>query len=73
MLLLRKQTQYLWRNDFSSEDEFEKERKKYADQGFRVVAFLEGDSDAEFRDRIRALLENHWNYSAESAPNTHSL
>lgn len=59
MLFLRKQTQYLWRNDFSSEDEFEKERKKYADQGFRVVAFLEGDSGADLCDRIRALLEKH--------------
>ena len=59
MLFLRKQTQYLWRNDFSSEDEFEKERKKYAEQGFRVVTFLEGDSDAGLLSCIRALLKNH--------------
>ena len=65
MLFLCKQTQYLWRNDFSSEDEFEKERKKYADQGFRVVAFLEGDSGADLCDRIRALLENYLDHSAE--------
>ena len=73
MLLLRKQTQYLWRNDFSSEDEFEKERKKYADQGFRVVTFLEGDSDAALLSCIRALLKNHRDRSAESAPNNHFL
>lgn len=65
MLFLCKQTQYLWRNDFSSEDDFEKERKKYADQGFRVVAFLEGDSGADLCDRIRALLEKHRDSSAE--------
>lgn len=65
MLFLCKQTQYLWRNDFSSQDEFEKERKKYADQDFRVVIFLEGDSDTEFRSGIRALLEKHRDPSAE--------
>ena len=65
MLFLCKQTQYLCRNDFSSEDEFEKKRKKYADQGFRVVAFLEGDSGADLCDRIRALLENYLDHSAE--------
>ena len=65
MLFLCKQTQYLWRNDFSSDDEFEKKRKKYADQGFRVVAFLEGDSGADLCDRIRALIENYLDHSAE--------
>ena len=41
---MRKPTYYLWRNDFSSQEEFEAERRKYADIGFRVVTFLDYDS-----------------------------
>ena len=51
---------YLWRNDFSSQEEFEAERKKYADIGFRVVTFLDGDSNTNIHDGIKALVKNHW-------------
>ena len=53
-------TYYLWRNDFSSQEEFEAERKKYADIGFRVVTFWDGDVNANIHDGIKALVKNHW-------------
>ena len=52
---------YLWRNDFSSQEEFEAERKKYADIGFRVVTFLDGNPNTNIHDGIKALVKNHWN------------
>ena len=57
---MRKPTYYLWRNDFSSQEEFETERKKYADIGFRVVTFWEGDANANIHNGIKALVKNHW-------------
>ena len=60
MITLRKPTYYLWRNDFSSQEEFETKRKKYANTGFRVVTFLDGTSDADIHDGIKALIKNHW-------------
>ena len=55
---MRKPTYYLWRNDFSSQEEFEVERKKYADIGFRVVTFLDGDANANIHDGIKSLVKN---------------
>ena len=60
VIALRKPTYYLWRTDFSSQEEFEAERKKYADIGFRVVTFLDGDSNVNIHDGIKALVKNHW-------------
>ena len=60
VIALHKPTYYLWRNDFSSQEEFEAERKKYADIGFRVVTFLDGDSTTNIHDGIKALVKNHW-------------
>ena len=60
VIILRKPTYYLWRNDFSSQEEFEAERRKYADIGFRVVIFLDGDSKTNIHDGIKALVKNHW-------------
>ena len=60
VITLRKPTYYLWRNDFSSQEEFEAERRKYADIGFRVVTFLDGDSNTNIHDGIKALVKNHW-------------
>ena len=61
MINLGKPTYYLWRNDFSSQEKFEAERKKYADIGFRVVTFLDGNSEANMHICMKALIKNHWN------------
>ena len=56
---MHKPPYYLWRSDFSSQEEFEAEHQKYAKTGFRVVTFLDGSSDADIHDGIRALIRNH--------------
>ncbi len=61
MTVLRKPTYYLWRNDFSSRQEFETAREQYINIGFRVVAFLDGPADADIHTGIRAFLKNHRN------------
>ena len=52
---MRKPTYYLWRNDFSSQEEFEAERRKYADIGFRVSHFW-----MEIQTLIFMMVLKHW-------------
>ena len=47
VIALRKPTYYLWRSDFSSQEEFEAERRKYVGIGFRVVTFQDGNPDTD--------------------------
>lgn len=58
---MNKPTYYLWRNDFSSQEEFETARKKFTDIGFRVVTFIDGDSKADINSAMKKLIKNHWN------------
>lgn len=60
VITLRKLTYYLWRSDFSSQQDFEAEREKYSGIGFRVVTFLDGPTDADINIGIKALIKNHW-------------
>lgn len=60
VIALRKPTYYLWRNDFSSQEEFEAERRKYVGIGFRVVTFQDGNPDTDIHEGIKALVKNHW-------------
>ncbi|MCD8073633.1 MAG: hypothetical protein LUF27_01110 [Lachnospiraceae bacterium] len=57
---MRKPTYYLWRSDFSSQQDFEAEREKYSRIGFRVVTFLDGPTDTDINTGIKALIKNHW-------------
>lgn len=57
---MHKPTYYLWRSDFSSQQEFEAERDKYIRIDFRVVTFLDGPKDADIHVGIKALVKNHW-------------
>ncbi len=52
---MRKPTYYLWRNDFSSQEEFEAERKKYADIGFGLSHFW-----MEIQTLIFMTVLKHW-------------
>ena len=60
VIALRKPTYYLWRSDFSSQEEFEAERRKYVGIGFRVVTFQDGNPDTDIHEGIKALVKNHW-------------
>lgn len=57
---MRKPTYYLWRSDFSSQQEFEAQWDKYIRIGFRVVTFLDGQPETSIHTGIKALVKNHW-------------
>ena len=52
---MKKPTYYLWRNDFSTQEEYEVERI-----GFRVVTYFDGKQDQDIHAGIKALVRNHW-------------
>ncbi len=58
---MNKPTHYLWRSDFSSEQEWEAERSRYTAAGFRTVTFLDGPPDRELLAGMKALIRNHRN------------
>lgn len=56
---MNKPTYYLWKNDFSSQEEFETLKEKYRQLGFRVVTFLDGPEDKNIHDGLKAVIKNH--------------
>ncbi len=56
---MHKTTYYLWRNDFSSQEEFETAKEKYRELGFRVVTYLDGKANTNIHDGLKAMLQNH--------------
>ena len=57
---MSKPTYYLWRNDFSSEKEYETAKDKYRELGFRVVTYLDGQNDKNIHDGLKAVIKNHY-------------
>lgn len=57
---MSKPTYYLWRNEFQTQQEFEKIKTKYRELGFRVVTFLDGSSDKDINEGIKAVIGNHY-------------
>ena len=62
---MSKPTYYLWRNDFSSQEEFEKSKEQYRKCGFRIVTYLDGQEDKNIHDGLKALIKNHFHDSYE--------
>ncbi len=56
---MKKPTYYLWRDDYSSQEEYTKMKEKYIRMGFRVVTFKDGPADRDIQEGIRALIKNH--------------
>lgn len=56
---MAKPSYYLWKSDFLNEDALSKEKKKYADAGFRVVIYRDGKSPDNIHDGLKALIQNH--------------
>ncbi|MGE9975307.1 hypothetical protein ACQRAS_04725 [Coprococcus catus] len=56
---MSKPTYYLWRNDFSSQEEFDEARVQLLNLGFRVVVFIDGSSKKNIHDGLKALIKNH--------------
>ena len=57
--IMNKPTYYLWRNDFSSQQEFEEAKVLFLNLGFRVVVFLDGNSEKNIHDGLKSLIKNH--------------
>ena len=57
---MRKPTYYLWRNDFSSEEEYNATKDKYRNLGFRVVTYQDGQSDKDIHVGLKAVIKNHY-------------
>ena len=57
---MSKPTYYLWKNEFETVQEFEKEQKKYRSFGFRVVTFQDGKSDKDINEGLKAVIKNHY-------------
>ncbi len=58
---MSKPTYYLWKNDFSSQEELESAKDKYRKLGFRVVTYLDGPTDKNIHDGLKAVIRNHYN------------
>ena len=56
---LGKPTYYLWKNDFPTEEAFEQTKEKYRKLGFRVVTYLDGRSENNIHDGLKAIIKNH--------------
>ncbi len=57
---MSKPTYYLWRNNFSSQEEFETAKEQYRKHGFRVVTYLDGKKDENIHDGLKAIIKNHY-------------
>ena len=57
---MNKPTYYLWKNELSTHEEFEKEKEKYKKLGFRVVTYLDGQKDKNIHDGLKAIIKNHY-------------
>jgi len=56
---VKKPAYYLWRNDFSTQEEFERIKETLTKLGFRVVTYLDGAQDKSVHDGLKQLIRNH--------------
>ncbi|MEZ3433332.1 MAG: hypothetical protein K1W34_01625 [Lachnospiraceae bacterium] len=56
---LRKPTYYIWRDNYSTQEEYEITKEHYIKMGFRVVTFKDGRNDYDIQKGIRAVIKNH--------------
>lgn len=58
---MEKPTCYLWKSDFSTQEEFLAEKEKYRNLGFRVTTYSDGPEDTDLHQGLKALIRNHSN------------
>ena len=56
---MQKPPYYLWRSDFATQEEYEREKEAYAKAGFRVVTFIQKQNDHDILEGMKALIQNH--------------
>lgn len=57
---MSKPTYYLWRSSYATEEEFEREKKKYNEVGFRIIILEDGPKEKDIHAGIRAIIKNHY-------------
>ncbi|WP_418745878.1 hypothetical protein [Frisingicoccus sp.] len=56
---MRKPTYYLWRNDFSTQEDYEAAKEYFTGIGFRVVSYFDGRNKNGIHDGLKAIIKNH--------------
>ena len=56
---MRKPTYYIWRDNYSTQEEYEITKERYTKMGFRVVTFKDGRNGCDIQEAIRAVIKNH--------------
>lgn len=59
MLDMRKPTYYIWCSAATPPEEIARQKNLYAELGFRVVTFFDGDIHKDINDGLKALIKNH--------------
>ncbi len=57
---MSKPTYYLWKNNFTSQEEFQAAKEKYRKLGFRVVAYIDGPTDKNIHNGLKNIIKNHY-------------
>ena len=58
---MKKPTYYLWRNDFSTQEEYKAAKERFERIGFRVVTYFDGKQDQDIHAGIKALVDSREN------------
>lgn len=57
---MKKPTYYLWRSDFSTQENYEQTKENFTRLGFRTVTYLDGSENENIHDGIKQLIRNHY-------------
>ena len=60
MIIINKPTYYLWRDHFSTQEDFDAAKERFTRIGFRVVTYLDGQPNKDIHIGMKALIRNHW-------------
>jgi len=63
---LNKPTYYLWKNNFSTQEDFEKAKETYKNLGFRVVTYLDTANNNDILVGLKEIIKNHYGDSSFS-------
>lgn len=56
---ISKPTYYLWKTADMSQEELEEQKKYWMSLGFRIVTFLDGNSNKDIHEGLKAVIKNH--------------
>lgn len=60
MIIINKPTYYLWRDHFSTQEDFDTAKERFTRIGFRVVTYLDSQPSNDIHIGMKALIRNHW-------------